>query len=170
MDIMKMKKFLVLIFLSYLSFNLNFFLNDTCKDAMNMSDFIENMEVSFKDIENIGKQGYVTGMTDMILTRIKELDVTKRPLHCTDLKRETMYIKDNNEWSKDTPDNSKLHKSSQTHSLYIRCASKSIGEGPIKANCLYLFSKCFITADISELVSHSLGLFLQVLGASGANV
>ena len=92
------------------SFNLNFFLNTTCKDAMNMTDFIENMEVEFKDIENIGKQGYVTGMTDMILTRIKELDVTKRPLHCTDLKRETMYIKDNNEWSKDTPDNSKLHK------------------------------------------------------------
>ena len=91
-------------------FNLNFFLNTTCKDAMNMSDFIENIEVGFKDIENIGKNGYVSGMTDMILSRIKELDVTKRPLHCTDLKRETLYIKDNNEWSKDTPDNLKLHK------------------------------------------------------------
>jgi len=91
-------------------FNLNFFLNTTCKDAMNMSEFIENMEINFKDIENIGKNGYVSGMTDMILSRIKELDVTKRPLHCTDLKRETMYIKDNDEWSKDTPDNSKLHK------------------------------------------------------------
>jgi hypothetical protein len=91
-------------------FNLNFFLNTTCKDALNMSDFIENMEVGFKDIENIGKNGYVSGMTDMILSRIKELDVTKRPLHCTDLKRETMYIKDNDEWSKDTPENSKLHK------------------------------------------------------------
>ena len=91
-------------------FNLNFFLNTTCKDAMNMSDFIENMEVSFKDIENIGKHGYVTGMTDMILSRIKELDITKRPLHCTDLKRETMYIKDNDEWYKDTPDNRKLHR------------------------------------------------------------
>ena len=91
-------------------FNLNFFLNTTCKDAMNMSDFIENMEINFKDIENIGKNGYVTGMTEMILSRIKELDVTKRPLHCTDLKRETMYIKDNDEWSKDTPENTKLHK------------------------------------------------------------
>jgi len=91
-------------------FNLNFFLNTTCKDAMNMSDFIENIEIGFKDIENIGKNGYVSGMTDMILSRIKELDVTKRPLHCTDLKRETMYIKDNDEWCKDTPDNSKLHK------------------------------------------------------------
>jgi hypothetical protein len=91
-------------------FNLNFFLNTTCKDAMNMSEFIENIEVNFKDIENIGKNGYVSGMTDMILSRIKELDVTKRPMHCTDLKRETMYIKDNNEWTKDTPENTKLHQ------------------------------------------------------------
>jgi hypothetical protein len=91
-------------------FNLNFFLNTTCKDAMNMSEFIENIEVNFKDIENIGKNGYVSGMTDMILSRIKELDVTKRPMHCTDLKRETMYIKDNDEWAKDTPENSKFHK------------------------------------------------------------
>lgn len=90
-------------------FNLNFFLNTTCKDAMNMSEFIENMNIDTKDIEKIGKQGYVTGMTDMILSRIKDLDVTKRPLHCTDLKRETMYIKDNDEWCKDTPENSKLH-------------------------------------------------------------
>ena len=91
-------------------FNLNFFLNTTCKDAMNMSDFIKNMEINLKDIENIGKNGYVNGMTEMILSRIKELDVTKRPLHCTDLKRETMYIKDNDEWSKDSPENSNLHK------------------------------------------------------------
>jgi len=91
-------------------FNLNFFLNTTCKDAMNMSEFIENIEVNFKDIENIGKNGYVSGMTDMILSRIKELDVTKRPMHCTDLKRETLYIKDNNEWTKDTPENTKFHQ------------------------------------------------------------
>ncbi len=89
-------------------FNLNFFLNTTCKDAMNMSEFIENINIELQDIENIGKNGYVAGMTDMIISRIKDLDVTKRPLHCTDLKRETMYIKDNNEWSKDTPDNKRL--------------------------------------------------------------
>jgi uncharacterized C2H2 Zn-finger protein len=89
-------------------FNLNFFLNTTCKDAMNMSEFIENINVDFKDIENIGKDGYVSGMTNMILSRIKDLDITKRPLHCTDLKRETMYIKENDEWSKDTTENIKL--------------------------------------------------------------
>jgi hypothetical protein len=89
-------------------FNLNFFLNNTCKDAMNISEFIEDMEVQFADIENIGRDGYVTGMTNMIMSRIKNLDVTKRPMHCTDLKRETIYIKDNNVWEKDD-DNKKLH-------------------------------------------------------------
>jgi arsenate reductase-like glutaredoxin family protein len=91
-------------------FNLNFFLNTTCKDAMNMSEFLENLDINFQDIENIGKNGYVAGMTDMILSRIRDLDVTKRPLHCTDLKRETMYIKDNDEWSKDTPEKGKLRQ------------------------------------------------------------
>ena len=89
-------------------FNLNFFLNNTCKDAMNMSEFIENMEVQFEDIENIGRDGYVTGMTNMIMSRIKNLEVTKRPMHCTDLKRETIYIKDNNVWEKDD-NNTKFH-------------------------------------------------------------
>jgi hypothetical protein len=73
-----------------------------------MSEFIENMNVQFEDIENIGRDGYVTGMTNMILSRIKNLEVTKRPMHCTDLKRETIYIKDNNVWEKDN-DNTKLH-------------------------------------------------------------
>ena len=91
-------------------FNLNFFLNTTCKDAMNMSEFIENINIDLQDIENIGRNGYVAGMTDVILSRIKSLEVSKRPLHCTDLKRETMYIKDNDEWSKDTPENTKLRK------------------------------------------------------------
>jgi hypothetical protein len=87
-------------------FNLNFFLNNTCKDAMNMSEFINDINVNCNDIEYIGKNGYVNGMTNMILSRIRDLDVTKRPIHCTDLKRETMYIKDNNEWNKDTADKS----------------------------------------------------------------
>ena len=89
-------------------FNLNFFLNTTCKDAMNMTDFIETMNVKFEDIENIGRNGYVAGMTDMIMSRMKNLDVTKRPMHCTDMKRETIYIKDNDVWEKDT-NNSKVH-------------------------------------------------------------
>jgi hypothetical protein len=91
-------------------FNLNFFLNTTCKDAINMSDFIQTIEVQMGELENIGHNGYVAGMTDIILSRIKDLDVSKRPLHCTDLKRETMYIKDQNEWNKDTAEKSYLRR------------------------------------------------------------
>jgi len=91
-------------------FNLNFFLNTTCKDAINMSEFIETIEVQMNELENIGHNGYVAGMTDIILSRIKDLDVSKRPVHCTDLKREIMYIKDQNEWNKDTAEKSYLRK------------------------------------------------------------
>ena len=88
---------------------INVFLFFTVAQSKDRSLKETKIGIFLDDIENIGKQGYVTGMTDMILSRIKDLDVTKRPLHCTDLKRETMYIKDNDEWSKDTPTNSKLH-------------------------------------------------------------
>jgi hypothetical protein len=91
-------------------FNLNFFLNDTCKDAMNITDFLGNMNVNIDEIEYIGHHGYVNGMTKMIMDRLKEMDITKRPIHCTDIKRETMYIKDQDEWCKDTDELSKLRK------------------------------------------------------------
>jgi hypothetical protein len=91
-------------------FNLNFFLNDTCKDAMNITDFLGNLDVHIDEIEYIGNHGYVNGMTKMIMERLKEMDVTKRPIHCTDIKRETMYIKDKDEWSKDTDELTKVRK------------------------------------------------------------
>ena len=91
-------------------FNLNFFLNDTCKDAMNITDFLGNLDVQLNEIEYIGHHGYVNGMTKMIMERLKDMDITKRPIHCTDIKRETMYIKDKDEWSKDTDELTKLRK------------------------------------------------------------
>jgi hypothetical protein len=91
-------------------FNLNFFLNDTCKDAMNITDFLGNLDVQIDEIEYIGNHGYVNGMTKMIMKRLKGMDITKRPIHCTDIKRETMYIKDKDEWSKDTEELTKLRK------------------------------------------------------------
>ena len=91
-------------------FNLNFFLNDTCKDAMNITDFLGNLDVQIDEIEYIGHHGYVNGMTKMIMERLKGMDITKRPIHCTDIKRETMYIKDKDEWSKDTEELTKLRK------------------------------------------------------------
>ena len=91
-------------------FNLNVFLNDTCKDAMNISDFLGNLDINIDEIEYIGHHGYVNGMTKMIMDRLKDMDITKRPIHCTDIKRETMYIKDQDEWSKDTDELTKLRK------------------------------------------------------------
>ena len=92
------------------NFNLHFFLNDTCKDAMNITDFIQNLDVQIEEIEYIGNHGYVNGMTKMIMDRLKGMDITKRPIHCTDIKRETMYIKDKDEWSKDTDELTKLRR------------------------------------------------------------
>ena len=91
-------------------FNLNFFLNTTCKDAINMTEFIQNMEVQMSELENIGHNGYVAGMTDLILKKLKGLDVSKRPMHCTDLKRETVYIKDKDRWDKDNADKGQLRR------------------------------------------------------------
>ena len=91
-------------------FNLNFFLNDTCKDAMSITDFLRNMNVHIDELEYIGNHGYVNGMTKMIMDRLKDMDITKRPIHCTDIKRETMYIKEEAGWSKDTDELTKLRK------------------------------------------------------------
>ena len=91
------------------AFNLNFFLNETCKDAMNIMDFVDSIKIQLSDLENVGKLGYVEGISNIIVKNLKELDVTKRPVHCTDKKRETMYIKDEDKWEKDE-DKKKLHK------------------------------------------------------------
>lgn len=90
------------------SFNLNIFLNEKCKDAMNIQEFVENLNISFQDLMHIGDEGFVTGLSDLLLSRLREMDVTKRPIHCTDLKRETMYIKENGTWDKDDRENTKL--------------------------------------------------------------
>ena len=87
------------------NFNLNFFLNEQCKDAINMSEFIENMTLDLEDLTETGRLGYVGGISRILVNKLQELDIYKRPLHCTDIKRETLYIRENDEWSKE--DNSK---------------------------------------------------------------
>ena len=91
------------------AFNLNFFLNETCKDAMNIMDFVDSIKLQLSDLEKVGEIGYVEGISNIIVKNLKELDVNKRPVHCTDKKRETMYIKDENKWEKDE-EKLKLHK------------------------------------------------------------
>ena len=83
------------------TFNLNFFLNETCKDAMNITDFVESIKFQLSDLERVGELGYIEGISNIIVKNLKDLDVTKRPVHCTDKKRETMYIKDEDKWEKD---------------------------------------------------------------------
>jgi hypothetical protein len=94
-------------------FNINLFLNEQCKDAINFSDFVKNIQISYEDLENNAQLGFVNGISKIFLDNLKQLDVTERPIHCTDVKRETMYIKDENTWTKQ-PDDEKLQKAIQT--------------------------------------------------------
>jgi hypothetical protein len=82
-------------------FNLNFYLNDTCKNAINMGDFVNSLQIDTEELENVGKLGYVEGFSNIFIRGLKDLDETKRPMHCVDKKRETLYIKDNGSWNKD---------------------------------------------------------------------
>jgi hypothetical protein len=83
------------------TFNLNFFLNETCKDAMNISEFVSSIKVNIQDLENTGKQGYIQGISNIILKNLNELEQSFRPIHCSDSKREVFYIKENDEWQKE---------------------------------------------------------------------
>ncbi len=89
-------------------FNLNFFLNEQCKNAINLSEFVENVKLGFNELENVADMGYVDGVTQIFMNGLKELDIYNRPLHCTDIKREIMHVRENNMWVKDTPDQAKI--------------------------------------------------------------
>ena len=102
-------------------FNINIFLNEQCKDAINFADFIKSIEITHQDLENNAQLGFVSGISKIFLDNLKQLDVNERPIHCTDTKRETMYIKDENKWTKEI-DDSKLQKAIQT----VSC--KSMGK------------------------------------------
>ena len=86
------------------TFNLNMFLNEKCKDAININDFVDNIKMQLTDLENFGDFGYVEGVSRVLIKNLKELDMYSRPIHCSDLKREVLYIKDNNEWTKESDD------------------------------------------------------------------
>ena len=90
------------------TFNLQFFLNETCKDAMNIMDFVDSIKLQLSDLEKFGELSYVDGISNIITTQLKALDITQRPVHCTDKKRKTMYIKDENQWAKADLNKSKL--------------------------------------------------------------
>jgi len=92
------------------TFNLQFFLNETCKDAMNITDFVETIKIQLKDLIKVGEIGYVEGISNIITTNLQALDVTQRPIHCTDKKREILYVKDDNTWEKENDEKTKVRK------------------------------------------------------------
>ena len=89
-------------------FNLQLFLNEQCKDALNLKEFVEQIKLQLSDLDMIGRVGYVEGMSKIFLRNLKELDVCKRPIHCSDLKRETLYVKDQDAWEKENGENVKI--------------------------------------------------------------
>jgi hypothetical protein len=92
------------------TFNLNVFLNETCKDAMNIMDFVNSLKLQLNDLENVGKIGFIEGISNIIIKNLNSLDENKRPVHCTDAKREVMYVKDEDKWEKENEDKQKLRK------------------------------------------------------------
>jgi len=102
------------------AFNLNFFLNETCKNAMNITDFVDSIKPQLSDLIEVGELGYVEGISKLIVKNLNNLDETIRPIHCTDKKRETMYIKDEGEWNKEDEQKTKLKK------IITRIADKNI--------------------------------------------
>ena len=95
------------------TFNMQVFLNEECKDAINITDFVNSVNIQLEDVENVGRLGYANGISNIIVKELKMLDVYKRPIHCSDVKREIFYVKDNDVWERETPENSKLIKAIQ---------------------------------------------------------
>ena len=92
------------------TFNLQFFLNETCKDAMNISEFVESIKIQISDLERTGQNGFIEGVSNIVLDNLTDLDAIQRPIHCSDFKREIIYIKDDNQWIKDDEPNNKMSK------------------------------------------------------------
>jgi hypothetical protein len=134
------------------AFNLNFFLNETCKDAMNIGEFVDSLKLQLTDLEKVGEAGYIEGISSIIVKNLKELDITKRPVHCTDKKRETVYIKDENKWEKD-------EDKSQMHKLIKRVVSKNMNMFPkfreAHPDCLKYHSK--YSDQYNKIVYESMG-------------
>ena len=102
------------------TFNLQFFLNEQCKDALNIGEFVDSIKLELDDLMNLGELGYVEGMSKIIVKNLNDLNETKRPIHCTDKKREIFYIKDENKWEKESEDLKKLRK------IIFRISNKNI--------------------------------------------
>ena len=134
-------------------FNLQFFLNETCKDAMNIGEFVESVKLQISDLETIGTKGFVNGISNVIIQNLKDLDITKRPLHCTDSKREVLYVKDDNKWEKESDERIKMKKViNQISNKNIQQISEWVEQNPGCKN-----SDSSKNDDYLHIVSESMG-------------
>ena len=99
------------------TFNLQFFLNEQCKDAMNISDFANSFDLQLSDLESVGELGYVEGITKIFVDKLNSMDIYKRPIHCSDAKREILYVKDDNKWEREERNNPKIRYAIKTISF-----------------------------------------------------
>ena len=107
------------------TFNLQFFLNEQCKDALNINEFVGSIKIHLSDLENTGRLGYVEGISRIIINNLKDLDTHMRPIHCSDLKREVLYIKSDDKWTKDDDNNEQIRNAIR------QVANKNIRQIPI---------------------------------------
>jgi len=119
------------------AFNLQFFLNETFKNAMNINDFVDSIKLQLSDFMDVGEKGFVEGISNIIIKNLNALDENVRPVHCTDKKRETFYVKDDNKWTKEDENKTKLRK--VVTPLHILNAHFSRLKNT-KGKLLYLFS------------------------------
>jgi hypothetical protein len=140
------------------TFNLQFFLNETCKDAMNIMDFVESIKIQLCDIESIGELGFVNGMSKLIIKNLNALAENMRPVHCNDPKRDSLYVKDANVWEKEDIDNKKIKKAIKYISHKNICA---IPQWKAKyPDCIYSDSKK------SDQYNH---IVVEAMGGPGDN-
>ena len=140
------------------TFNLQVFLNETCKDAMNIMDFVDSIKIQLSDIESIGELGYVNGMSKLIIKHLNALEENMRPVHCSDPKRDSLYVKDKNVWEKEDPDNKKIKKAIKYISHKNICA---VSEWKAKyPDCIYSDSLK------SDQYNH---IIIESMGGSGDN-
>ena len=140
------------------TFNLQVFLNETCKDAMNIMDFVDSIKIQLSDIESIGELGYVNGMSKLIIKHLNALDENMRPVHCNDLKRSSLFVKDANVWAKEDDNNNKLKKAIKSIAHKNICA---LPEWRQKyPDCIYSESKK------SDQYNH---IVIEAMGGAGDN-
>jgi len=135
------------------TFNLQIFLNEQCKDAMNIMDFVESLKIQLTDLENVGKVGFIDGISNIIIKNLKAMEITQRPVHCSDSKREILYIKDEDKWEKENEEKIKLKKAIK-YIAHKNC--KLITEWKEKyPECIYSHSKK--SDEYNKIILESMG-------------